>query len=317
MDGNRLKGQHLRTKRLRIAPFPEEEWAQLQAIWRDFFSSRYGVYDAPHDCSEEGIRAFLHAAAKSGRFYAVWQESRIVGCYGFAERSYGLEMSYCFREKERGYATEAGKALLSLLHGAEPGSVRAGTALMNWPSVGLLYALGFEQSGREKVSFYRDSHGPVYFDGGLFTWPRAETGRDKVLVSACLAGYRCRMDGQSKPDSRIVQLAASGRAVLVCPEEMGGMPTPRPASERCGARVVNCEGEDVTQAFLLGAERALKLCRHAGCTAAILKSKSPSCGKGAVYDGTFQRSLTEGNGLFAQLLIDQGIPVYTEKEAEL
>ena len=137
----------------------------------------------------------------------------------------------------------------------------------------------------------------------------------KWLVSACLTGAPCRMDGQSKPVEAVKALAERGEAVPVCPECLGGLPTPRIPSElQPDGRVVNRAGEDVTEAFLLGARRALELCRAHGCTRAVLKARSPSCGKGLVYDGSFTRTLIPGSGVFARMLEEEGIPVLTEEE---
>ncbi len=136
-----------------------------------------------------------------------------------------------------------------------------------------------------------------------------------ILVSKCLTGVPCRMDGQSKLVPEILELVESGEAIPVCPEVLGGLPTPRKPSERLpDGRVVNCEGEDNTEAFFRGAEAALQICREHGCTQAILKSKSPSCGKGIIHNGKFDGGLTEGNGIFAELLLSNGIQVMTEEE---
>ncbi len=145
---------------------------------------------------------------------------------------------------------------------------------------------------------------------------------DPVLVSACLAGRRCRFDGSSDPDDEVASLVAEGRAVLVCPEVDGGLGTPRPAAEIQGgdghdvlagrARVVTKEGKDVTAQYMKGAERALDAARQAGATNAILKARSPSCGCGAIYDGTFTRTRRPGDGVTAALLRAHGVEVVTE-----
>lgn len=136
-----------------------------------------------------------------------------------------------------------------------------------------------------------------------------------ILLSACLAGVPCRMDGGSKPCPALLKAAISGEAILVCPEVLGGLPTPRTPSERQpDGRVLNAAGEDVTAQFRLGAERALAICKAQGCTRAVLKARSPSCGKGVVYDGSFTRRLVSGDGVFAELLRSQGIEVLTEDE---
>lgn len=145
-----------------------------------------------------------------------------------------------------------------------------------------------------------------------------------VLVSACLAGRACRFDGAASPDDAVGRLVAEGRAILVCPEEDGGLGTPRPPAEIVGgdghdviegrARVVTREGVDVTEAYLAGAHRALEAARRAGAAGAILKARSPSCGKGAIYDGTFSRTVTDGDGVTAALLRREGFEVLTDEE---
>lgn len=145
-----------------------------------------------------------------------------------------------------------------------------------------------------------------------------------VLVSACLAGCECRFDGSSNETSKVARLVAEGNAVLVCPEEDGGLPTPRAPAEIVGgdghdvlagrARVITRDGRDVTAAYVAGAERALEVARAAGATKAILKAHSPSCGKGAIYDGSFTRTPIAGDGVTAALLSAHGIEVATEKD---
>ena len=127
-----------------------------------------------------------------------------------------------------------------------------------------------------------------------------------VLVSACLMGFGCRYDGGAR---RLACLDALGeRHVLipVCPEVMGGLPTPRPPSD----------GRDVTQAFLRGAQEAARLAQACGGGCALLKERSPSCGLGQVYDGTFTGTLTDGDGLCARLLVGRGLRVIGESQAE-
>ena len=135
-----------------------------------------------------------------------------------------------------------------------------------------------------------------------------------IAVSQCLTGDCCRMDGQSKLIPEIRALVEAGEAVPVCPEVLGGLPTPRRPSELRDGRAINDAGEDVTNAFVRGAEIALDICRRNGCTAAILKSRSPSCGCGSIHNGLFDGGLVPGNGIFAQMLLDAGIPVVTEED---
>ena len=138
----------------------------------------------------------------------------------------------------------------------------------------------------------------------------------KILISACLLGARCRYDGASKEHPEVLKLAERHTLVPVCPEQLGGLPTPRTPSERQGDAVCTREGEDVTEAYRRGAEEALRLCRMLGCAAAVLKERSPSCGCGEIYDGTFTGTLTAGDGVTAELLKSRGIPVYGESQID-
>ena len=135
-----------------------------------------------------------------------------------------------------------------------------------------------------------------------------------VLVSACLAGEACRYDGSASPNAVVLDLLARGLAVPVCPEVLGGLPTPREPMELRGGRVLGRSGLDCTEAFAAGARRALEICREHGCASAILKARSPSCGCGRVYDGGFCGRLVSGDGVFAALLKAAGIPVRTEED---
>ena len=136
-----------------------------------------------------------------------------------------------------------------------------------------------------------------------------------IIVSACLAGYRCRYDGKVNPDPQIVDLVKNGKAVPVCPEMMGGLPCPRVPAERTadGRRVVMRDGTDVTEAFMRGASETLRIAELYGCDRAILKARSPSCGKGTVYDGTFSGTLKTGNGVTAELLMQHGVAVESKE----
>jgi uncharacterized protein YbbK (DUF523 family) len=136
-----------------------------------------------------------------------------------------------------------------------------------------------------------------------------------ILVSACLAGFNCRYDGGNKANVKIIQLVKEGKAIPVCPEQLGGLMTPRPAAEQTAdGRVLTANGEDLTAAFEQGARKVLVLCQQYGCTQAILRAKSPSCGAGKIYDGTFTDRLTDGYGVTAKLLKDNGIEVISEED---
>ena len=137
----------------------------------------------------------------------------------------------------------------------------------------------------------------------------------RILVSACLLGLACRYDGASKPREEVLALKERHELIPVCPEQLGGLPTPRVPAERQGERVVTREGGDVTAQYRKGAEEALQLCRLFDCDCAVLKERSPSCGCRGIYDGSFSGNLTEGQGVTAELLTRAGIPVYGESQA--
>lgn len=135
-----------------------------------------------------------------------------------------------------------------------------------------------------------------------------------VLVSACLLGEPCRYDGKSKPNASVKALEQVFRLVSVCPEVLGGLPTPRVPSEIKGGAVVSKDGACVTEFFVMGAIKALEKARENGCCVAVLKARSPSCGSGSVYDGAFSGKLVEGDGITASLLKKNGIKVFTEDD---
>ena len=139
-----------------------------------------------------------------------------------------------------------------------------------------------------------------------------------ILVSACLFGVNCTYRGTSKEQAEICRLLKEGKHTLipVCPEQLGGLSTPRPASECQGEKVVSCLGVDVTEQFERGAKEALRIAKLYDCKTAILKERSPSCGNGQVYDGSFQGILTAGDGVTARLLKQQGIRVLGESKIQ-
>jgi len=136
-----------------------------------------------------------------------------------------------------------------------------------------------------------------------------------ILVSACLAGIPCRWNGEARADEAVVELVRAGKAIPVCPEQLGGLPTPRSPSEIRGGRVLSKEGLDLTERFERGARIVLEIGERYGCSEAILKARSPSCGSGRVYDGSFSGALAEGDGLTAALLRKRGYAIYSEEEA--
>ncbi len=143
---------------------------------------------------------------------------------------------------------------------------------------------------------------------------RPELPQVKYVVSACLVGVRCAYDGEHRRLDKVVDLVRRGLALPVCPEQLGGMPTPRPPVEIVSGRVVDQQGNDMSRNFERGAQEAFSICQLAGCTEAILKSRSPSCGSGCVYDGTFQGNRINGDGIFAALLKANHVRVLTDEE---
>ena len=145
-----------------------------------------------------------------------------------------------------------------------------------------------------------------------------------IVVSACLLGTNCKYNGGNNLSDAVAKYVKSlmdsetEKILLVCPETEGGLPTPRPPAEIAGGKVINKVGEDVTCEFKKGAELCYERILNTGeqVKIAILKAYSPSCGSGKIYDGTFSKSLTDGDGYFARLLKDNGISVITEKELE-
>ena len=135
-----------------------------------------------------------------------------------------------------------------------------------------------------------------------------------ILVSACLAGEPCRYNGTGCVCPAVAGLVSAGQALAVCPELLGGLSTPRATAEIVAGRVMTVDGDDVTDAYQAGAQLALKLAKQAGCRLAILKARSPSCGCGQIYDGSFSGRLIPGNGVLAALLKAAGITVLTEED---
>ena len=137
----------------------------------------------------------------------------------------------------------------------------------------------------------------------------------KILVSACLLGVPCKYSGGSNHVPGMAEaLQAAGHALVpVCPEVYGGLPTPRTPAERVGEKVLARDGRDVTAQYQKGAAAALQLARLTGCTAAVLKANSPSCGCGTIYDGTFSGRKICGSGVTAEVLLADGLAIYNEE----
>ena len=138
----------------------------------------------------------------------------------------------------------------------------------------------------------------------------------KILVSACLLGTACRYDGKSRPHPMMEELCRRHQVIPVCGETLGGLPTPRIPAERRGEQVITKDGRDVTEDYQRGAREVLRLGRLFGCRVAVLKEKSPSCGSGRIYDGSFTGTLRSGWGVTAELLRENGFRVLGESDLE-
>ena len=164
-------------------------------------------------------------------------------------------------------------------------------------------------------AFLRENRGK---GGGTAKRPRKGCGEERrmskprILVSACLLGVCCRYNAERTVLSELEALMERAELIPVCPETLGGLPTPRPAAERRGGRVINCAGVDVTQAYARGAEETLRLAKLFGVRTALMKERSPSCGAGEIYDGSFSHVRVPGDGVAAQMLRESGVAVYGE-----
>ena len=138
----------------------------------------------------------------------------------------------------------------------------------------------------------------------------------KILVSACLLGEKCRYDGKSKPCDSVIKLSEKFDLVPICPEVFGGLPTPRIPAEIVDGAVLRKDGVDVTNNYKIGAQKALDIAIQNNIKIAVLKEKSPSCGKDIIHNGKFDGELSQGNGITVNLFLKHGINVYKESEVD-
>ncbi|MEA3424314.1 MAG: DUF523 domain-containing protein [Bacillota bacterium] len=134
------------------------------------------------------------------------------------------------------------------------------------------------------------------------------------IVSSCLVGINCKYDGENNYNEEVIDFLKDKEFVIACPEQLGGLCTPRPKSEISGNSVITEFDEDVTDKFEKGADEALKIAKLFNCTHAILKERSPSCGVHKIYDGTFSGVKINGMGRTAELLKNNGISIMNEKD---
>ena len=131
----------------------------------------------------------------------------------------------------------------------------------------------------------------------------------KILVSACLLGENCKYNGGNNRSERVLRYVAGHEVIPVCPEILGGLPCPRKPVEWVGDRVLTCDGDDCTEAFRRGVQRAMELIANKHVDLAILQSRSPTCGVKQIYDGTFSGVRIDGMGALARALKEKGIPL--------
>lgn len=143
-----------------------------------------------------------------------------------------------------------------------------------------------------------------------------ENMKTKILVSACLLGENCKYNGGNNKNASVIELEKYFELVPICPECFGGLPVPREPSEIKNGRVYSKSGTDVTDNFISGAEQSLYIARESNCPAAVLKERSPSCGFGVIYDGSFSGSLCDGSGITADLLYNNDIQIFGESSVK-
>ena len=136
----------------------------------------------------------------------------------------------------------------------------------------------------------------------------------KILVSACLYGNKCRYKGDDCFNEKLAELGKNAVLIPVCPEQLGGLSTPRNPAERVGDKIISSAGADVTEEYTRGADFAVEIAKANAVDYCVLKSNSPSCGKGVIYDGTFTGGKVKGNGLTTEKLLSAGFTVLTENE---
>ena len=140
---------------------------------------------------------------------------------------------------------------------------------------------------------------------------------EKLLISACILGINCKYNGKNNYNPLVEKLKERYILIPICPEEMGGLSTPRNPSEILNDKVISSAGDDVTNNFFDGANKALDIAKKENISKALLKEGSPSCGSNYIYDGTFTKTKINGMGITARLLKNNNIKIYTEDEIEL
>lgn len=142
---------------------------------------------------------------------------------------------------------------------------------------------------------------------------KSECSQDPILGSACLLGVKCAYDNEIHSNEKVIDLVSEKNLIPICPEQLGGMNTPRTAAEIKNDKVITKDGEDVTSSFKKGAKEVLKIAKLLNAKKAVLKQRSPSCGCGQIYDGTFSGEIIAGDGVTTKLLKENGIEVISDE----
>ncbi len=135
-----------------------------------------------------------------------------------------------------------------------------------------------------------------------------------ILVSGCLVGCTCRYDAKLKTSEKVLKLAKENTLIPVCPEQLGGLPTPRHPAERVEDKVIRDDGVDVTKEYMLGSETAVNIAKMCNVDYCIMKAGSPACGAGLIYDGTFSGNKVSGYGTASEKLKEAGFKVITDED---
>lgn len=161
------------------------------------------------------------------------------------------------------------------------------------------------ESRKEMVKIMRDKY--------KINFSSDNSCKEKILVSACLLGLNCKYNGENNYSKKIDEFLKDYEVIPICPEIMGGLPTPRISAERLGNKVITKDGKDVTKEYIKGANECLFLAKKYNVKKALLKSKSPSCGNEKIYDGSFSHTIIDGDGVTAELLKNNGIEIISIK----
>jgi len=221
------------------------------------------------------------------------------------------EIGYHINKKywRQGYGKEAGLAVRNwAFENTDYDSLYSYMKYTNIASYSLASSLGMK-----RIKEYEDPDDKITY---VYQIKREDWCKKNILVSACLLGYNCRYDGNNCLNNNIIKLKEKYHFIPVCPEQLGGLNTPRKPAEIIGDNVYTIDKKYVTNEYLLGAKKTLEIGKKYNCQYAILKQSSPSCGSSNIYDGTFSGVKIEGKGITTKLLEENGIIVFSENDID-